>query len=112
MILLRLRWTYYGALLCASTVGTGALIFAFNLHRDPALPTVITLLTVTLAVLTYSERKQSVGACGETMASALAPKTFLAVVAGAPDLRMQRTRLRGRSAAPLMLDVSCTVERP
>jgi putative oxidoreductase len=56
LILLRLRWTYYGALLCASTVGTGALIYAFNLHRDPTLPAVITLLTVALAVLTYSER--------------------------------------------------------
>lgn len=58
LILLRLRWTFYGALLCASTVGTGALLYAFNLHRDPTLPAVITLLTVTLAVLTYSERKQ------------------------------------------------------
>ena len=58
LILLRLRWTYYGALLCACTVGTGALIYAFKLHRDPTLPTVITLVTVTLAVLTYSERKQ------------------------------------------------------
>ncbi|MGZ5432825.1 MAG: DoxX family protein [Thermoanaerobaculia bacterium] len=57
LILLRLRWTYYGALLCACTVGTGALLYAFKLHRDPTLPTVITLLTVTLAALTYSERK-------------------------------------------------------
>lgn len=58
LILLRLRWTYYGALLCACTVGTGALLYAFNLHRDPTLPAAITLLTVTLAILTYSERKQ------------------------------------------------------
>ena len=58
LILLRLRWTYYGALLCACTVGTGALIYAFNLHRDPTLPTVITLLTLALALLAYPERKQ------------------------------------------------------
>ncbi len=59
LILLRLRWTFHGAILCACTVGTGALLYAFNLHRDPTLPTVLTLLTVTLAVLTYSERKWS-----------------------------------------------------
>jgi uncharacterized membrane protein YphA (DoxX/SURF4 family) len=58
LILLRLRWTFLGAVLCACTVGTGALLYAFNLHRDPTLPAVITLLTVTLAVLAYSERKQ------------------------------------------------------
>lgn len=58
LILLRLRWTFSGAILCACTVGTGALLYAFNLHRDPTLPTVLTLLTVTLAVLTYSEQKQ------------------------------------------------------
>jgi len=58
LILLRLRWTFYGAILCACTVGTGALLYAFNLHRDPTLPAVITLLTVTLAVLAYSERKR------------------------------------------------------
>jgi len=57
MILLRLRWTFLGAVLCACTVGTGALLYAFNLHRDPTLPAVITLLTLTLAVLAYSERK-------------------------------------------------------
>lgn len=58
LILLRLRWTFLGAVLCASTVGTGALLYAFKLHRDPTLPAVITLLTVTLAVLAYSERKE------------------------------------------------------
>jgi len=58
LILLRLRWTFYGALLCACTVGTGALLYAFNLHRDPTLPAVITALTVALAVHTYSERKR------------------------------------------------------
>jgi len=58
MILLRLRWTFYGALLCASSVGTGALLYAFHLHKDPTLPTVITLLTVGLAVLTYSKKQQ------------------------------------------------------
>ncbi len=55
-ILLRLRWTFYGALVCACAVGTGALLYAFSLHRDPTLPTVITLLTIALAVLAYSER--------------------------------------------------------
>jgi uncharacterized membrane protein YphA (DoxX/SURF4 family) len=58
LILLRLRWTFFGAVTCACTVGTGALLYAFNLHRDPTLPTVITLLTVTLAVLTYSKQNQ------------------------------------------------------
>jgi putative oxidoreductase len=56
LIILRLRWTFYGAMLCACSVGTGALLYAFSLHRDPTLPTVITLLTVTLAMLTYSRR--------------------------------------------------------
>lgn len=41
------------------------------------------------------------GAIGETMAPALAPKTPLAVVAGAPNQPLQRPRLRWRSAAPL-----------
>lgn len=58
LILLRLRWTFLGAILCACTVGTGALLYAFNLHRDPTLPTVITLLTVALAVLTFPERNR------------------------------------------------------
>jgi len=58
LILLRLRWTLYGAIMCACTVGTGALLYAFKLHRDPSLPTAITLLTVLLAVLTYPARKQ------------------------------------------------------
>jgi len=58
LILLRLRWTFLGAVLCAATIGTGALLYAFNLHRDPTLPAGITLLTVTLAVLAYSERKR------------------------------------------------------
>ncbi len=55
-ILFRLRWTFYGAVACACTVGTGALLYAFNLHRDPTLPAVITVLTVGLAVLTFAER--------------------------------------------------------
>jgi hypothetical protein len=58
MILLRLRWTFLGAVMCASTVATGALLYGLKLHRDPTLPAVITFLTVTLAVLAYSERKQ------------------------------------------------------
>ncbi len=58
LILLHTRWTLWGAILCAATVGTGALLYAFNLHRDPTLPTAITLLTVTLAALAYPERKR------------------------------------------------------
>ena len=58
LILLRLRWTSYGAIVCACTVGTGALLYAFKLHRDPTLPTVITLLTLMLALLTYSQKDQ------------------------------------------------------
>ena len=54
MMLLRLRWTFSGAVLCACTVGTGALLYALKLHRDPTLPTVLTALTVALAVLAYS----------------------------------------------------------
>ena len=56
LILLRLRWTFYGAMVCACTVGTGALLYAFRLHRDPTLPTVITLLTLTLSALAFSDR--------------------------------------------------------
>ncbi len=55
LILLRLRWTFLGAILCACTVGTGALLYAFKLHRDPTLPTVLTLLTVALAISSYSK---------------------------------------------------------
>lgn len=58
MIILRLRWTFYGSLLCASSVGTGALLYAFHLHRDPTLPTVITLLTVILAILTRKKAER------------------------------------------------------
>jgi hypothetical protein len=58
LILLRLGWTFYGAVVCACTVGTGASLYAFKLHRDPTLPTAITLLTVALAVLTYSKRER------------------------------------------------------
>ncbi len=61
LIILRLRWTFTGAILCASSVGAGALLYAFRLHRDPTLPTVITLLTVILAVLAYSKRKPQLG---------------------------------------------------
>jgi putative oxidoreductase len=61
LILLRLRWTFYGAILCICSVGTGALLYAFHLHRNPTLPTIITLLTVMLAIFTFSKRssKQS-----------------------------------------------------
>ena len=54
MMLLRLRWTFPGAVLCACTVGTGALLYALKLHRDPTIPTVLAVLTVALAVLAYS----------------------------------------------------------
>ena len=56
MMLLRLRWTFAGAVACACTVGTGALLYGLRLHRDPTLPTVLTVLTVGLAVLAYSAR--------------------------------------------------------
>jgi hypothetical protein len=59
LVLLRLRWTFLGAVLCACTVGTGTLLYAFKLHRDPTLPAVITLLTVMLAILAYPARKPS-----------------------------------------------------
>ena len=58
MMLLRVRWTFAGAVLCACTVGTGALLYAFKLHRDPTLPTVLTVLTVALALLAYSARSR------------------------------------------------------
>jgi uncharacterized membrane protein YphA (DoxX/SURF4 family) len=58
LMLLRLRWTFLGAVLCACTIGTGALLYAFRLHRDPTLPAMITLLTVTLAFLAYSDRRR------------------------------------------------------
>ncbi len=59
LILLRLRWTSFGAVLCACSVGTGAALYAFKLHRDPTLPTVITLLAVMLAVLAYPSRSRN-----------------------------------------------------
>lgn len=55
-ILLRLRWTFYGAVACGCTIGTGALLYAFKLGHDATLPAIITVLTMTLAALTYSER--------------------------------------------------------
>ncbi len=58
MILLRRRWTFAGAILCACSVGTGAALYAFKLHRDPTIPTVLTLLTLMLAVLAYSARER------------------------------------------------------
>ncbi len=58
LILLRTRWTFSGAIMCACSVGTGALLYAFKLHRDPTLPAAITLLTLALAALAYSRRKQ------------------------------------------------------
>ncbi len=60
-ILARLRWTFHGAVACGCTVGTGALLYAFNLHRNPTLPALITLLTATLAVLAYPERGRRTG---------------------------------------------------
>ncbi len=55
-ILARLRWTFYGAVACACSVGAGTLFYIFTLHHDPTLPAVITALTVALAVVTYSAR--------------------------------------------------------
>ncbi len=60
LILLRPRWTFFGSILCACTVGTGALLYAFNLHRDPTLPMGITLLTAMLALLAYPARRSSI----------------------------------------------------
>ncbi len=57
MILARLRLTFWGAVMCACSVGTGAALYAFQLHRDPTLPTVITLVTVVLAITVYSRRE-------------------------------------------------------
>ncbi len=58
MMLWRARWTVSGAAMCACSVGTGALLYAFKLHRDPTLPAVITLLTIALAALAYSWRER------------------------------------------------------
>lgn len=57
VILLRRRWITLGGIVCACTVGTGALLYAFKLHRDPTLPAVLTLLTVVLAVLAHVKRE-------------------------------------------------------
>ncbi len=54
-ILARLRWTCYGAVACAATVGAGALFYVFTLHHDPALPALITALTIALAVMTFRD---------------------------------------------------------
>jgi hypothetical protein len=58
MMLMRLRWTFLGAVLCACTVGTGALLYALKLHRDATVPTALTVVTVALAVLAYSTMRR------------------------------------------------------
>ncbi len=51
------RWTCYGALVLACTIGTAtALSIALPLHQNPAVPFVLTLLAATLAWLTRTLR--------------------------------------------------------
>lgn len=52
------RWTRYGALLLACTVGS-ATAFSIELHNNPAVPLVLTLLVLTLALLSRSHRDRS-----------------------------------------------------
>ncbi len=75
-ILLRLRWTSAGAIACACSVGAGALLYAFKLHQDATLPTLLTLLALALAVLAYSEQKRrQMQATGLASPSAGGPAT-------------------------------------
>ncbi len=47
------RWTFYGALVLACTIGTATVLtIALPLHQNPAVPLVLTLLAATLAWLT------------------------------------------------------------
>jgi putative oxidoreductase len=44
-------WTFYGALLLASTIGSATLICITILHQNPAVPLALALLATTLAFL-------------------------------------------------------------
>lgn len=54
------RWTFYGALLLACTVGS-ATIFYLMLHHNPAAPLALALLAAALAWLTHPWRRSSGG---------------------------------------------------
>ena len=46
------RWTFYGALLLASSIGLATVLCLTTLHNDPAIPLTLTLLAATLAWFT------------------------------------------------------------
>ena len=46
------RWTFYGALVLACTIGIAAVLTIALLHQNPVVPLVLTLLASTLAWLT------------------------------------------------------------
>ncbi len=51
------RWTYYGALVLACTIGTATVLnVLFPLHQNPLVPLVLTLLAATLVWLTRPRR--------------------------------------------------------
>lgn len=50
------RWTCYGAVLLACTVGSAAMFCVLQLHQNPAVPLALTLLAATLAWLTRPRR--------------------------------------------------------
>jgi putative oxidoreductase len=51
------RWTCYGALVLACTIGTATVLtIALALHQNPAVPLVLTLLAAILAWLTRPRR--------------------------------------------------------
>jgi putative oxidoreductase len=50
------RWTCYGALLLACTVGSATMFYLMLLHHNPAVPLALTLLAATLAWVTRPRR--------------------------------------------------------
>jgi uncharacterized membrane protein YphA (DoxX/SURF4 family) len=50
------RWTCYGALLLACTVGLATFLYVALLHNNPSVPLALTLLAATLAWLTRPRR--------------------------------------------------------
>jgi uncharacterized membrane protein YphA (DoxX/SURF4 family) len=50
------RWTCYGAVLLACTVGSATMFYLLQLHQNPTVPLALTLLAATLAWVTRPRR--------------------------------------------------------
>jgi uncharacterized membrane protein YphA (DoxX/SURF4 family) len=65
LLLLVPRWTCYGALVPACTIGTATVLnVLFSLHQNPLVPLMLTLLAATLAWLTRPRRGMLRGVTG------------------------------------------------